>query len=188
MQKAIRPYESPWTKTVPGNSIFLLKNEDKPSSSSSSLSWLTSGSPKPTSISNKRSSNLVVMENAVVVFARRGCCLGHVAKRLLLTHGVNPVVVEIGEEDNNNYDNIVSDKEKLPMMYIGGKLFGGLENLMAAHINGDLATPSRFEPIHGRRSQSPPSTESAGENSVRSIHGNESTRRVKLEETITKSR
>ncbi|AAD10683.1 Hypothetical protein [Arabidopsis thaliana] len=133
MQKAIRPYESPWTKTVPGNSIFLLKNEDKPSSSSSSLSWLTSGSPKPTSISNKRSSNLVVMENAVVVFARRGCCLGHVAKRLLLTHGVNPVVVEIGEEDNNNYDNI--------------------------------ATPSRFEPIHGRRSQSPPSTESAGENS-----------------------
>ncbi|OAP17620.1 hypothetical protein AXX17_AT1G03110 [Arabidopsis thaliana] len=50
------------------------------------------------------------------------------------------------------------------------------------------ATPSRFEPIHGRRSQSPPSTESAGENSVRSIHGNESTRRVKLEETITKSR
>jgi hypothetical protein len=32
---------------------------------------------------------------------------------------VNPVVVEIGEEDNNNYDNIVSDKEKLPMMYIG---------------------------------------------------------------------
>ncbi|CAD5311654.1 unnamed protein product [Arabidopsis thaliana] len=69
------------------------------------------------------------MENAVVVFARRGCCLGHVAKRLLLTHGVNPVVVEIGEEDNNNYDNI--------------------------------ATPSRFEPIHGRRSQSPPSTESA---------------------------
>ncbi|ANM58870.1 hypothetical protein ISN45_At01g003010 [Arabidopsis thaliana x Arabidopsis arenosa] len=156
MQKAIRPYESPWTKTVPGNSIFLLKNEDKPSSSSSSLSWLTSGSPKPTSISNKRSSNLVVMENAVVVFARRGCCLGHVAKRLLLTHGVNPVVVEIGEEDNNNYDNI--------------------------------ATPSRFEPIHGRRSQSPPSTESAGENSVRSIHGNESTRRVKLEETITKSR
>ncbi|AEE27622.1 Glutaredoxin family protein [Arabidopsis thaliana] len=136
MQKAIRPYESPWTKTVPGNSIFLLKNEDKPSSSSSSLSWLTSGSPKPTSISNKRSSNLVVMENAVVVFARRGCCLGHVAKRLLLTHGVNPVVVEIGEEDNNNYDNIVSDKEKLPMMYIGGKLFGGLENLMAAHING----------------------------------------------------
>ncbi|KAG7652967.1 Glutaredoxin [Arabidopsis suecica] len=143
MQKAIRPYESSWTKTLPGNSIFLSKNEDKPSSSSS-LSWLTSASPKPTSLSTKRSSNLVVMENAVVVFARRGCCMGHVAKRLLLTHGVNPLVVEIGEEDdNNNYDNIISDKEKLPMMYIGGKLFGGLENLMAAHINGDLVPTLR---------------------------------------------
>ncbi|EOA38649.1 hypothetical protein CARUB_v10010567mg [Capsella rubella] len=136
MQKAIRPYESSWTKTVPGNNICRPKNEEKPSSST--LSWLTSSSPKPAS---KRSSNLVVMENAVVVFARRGCCMGHVAKRLLLTHGVNPLVVEIGDEeaDENNYDNIISDhKEKLPVMYIGGKLFGGLENLMAAHINGDL--------------------------------------------------
>ncbi|XP_010475016.1 PREDICTED: monothiol glutaredoxin-S13-like [Camelina sativa] len=145
MQKAIRPYESSsWTTTVPGNSIFRPKTEDKPSSSTS-LAWLTSPKPKPTSINAKRSSNhLVVMENAVVVFARRGCCMGHVAKRLLLTHGVNPLVVEIGEdEEDNKYDNILSDKEKLPVMYIGGKLFGGLENLMAAHINGDLVPSLR---------------------------------------------
>ncbi|XP_010482655.1 PREDICTED: monothiol glutaredoxin-S13-like [Camelina sativa] len=144
MQKAIRPYESSsWMTTVPGNSIFRPKNEDKPSSSTS-LSWLTSPKPKPTSINTKRSSNhLVVMENAVVVFARRGCCMGHVAKRLLLTHGVNPLVVEIGEDEDNKYDNILSDKEKLPVMYIGGKLFGGLENLMAAHINGDLVPSLR---------------------------------------------
>lgn len=70
--------------------------------------------------------------------------MGHVAKRLLLTHGVNPLVVEIDEEDKND-DNILSElgktvinKEKLPVVFIGGKLFGGLENLMAAHINGDL--------------------------------------------------
>lgn len=70
--------------------------------------------------------------------------MGHVAKRLLLTHGVNPLVVEIDEEDEND-DNILSElgktvinKEKLPVVFIGGKLFGGLENLMAAHINGDL--------------------------------------------------
>ncbi|CAH2038998.1 unnamed protein product [Thlaspi arvense] len=75
--------------------------------------------------------------------------MGHVAKRLLLTHGVNPLVVEIDEEDNND-DNILVDlgktvinKEKLPVMFIGGKLFGGLENLMAAHINGDLVPTLR---------------------------------------------
>ncbi|KFK42729.1 monothiol glutaredoxin-s13 [Arabis alpina] len=165
MQKAIRPYESSWTNTIPGNSIFSPKNEDKPSSLSwltsssssssssqkpSSLSWLTSSSQKP-SLSTKKSRNVLVTENAVVVFARRGCCMGHVAKRLLLTHGVNPLVVEIDEEDYNNADNIiVSDlgenminKEKLPVMFIGGKLFGGLENLMAAHINGDLVPTLR---------------------------------------------
>ncbi|CAF1923615.1 BnaC05g02130D [Brassica napus] len=148
MQKAIRQYESSWTKTTPANSIFRPKNEDKPSSS---LSWLTSSpSPqKPSSSSTKKSSyNVLVMENAVVVFARRGCCMGHVVKRLLLTHGVNPLVVEIGEEDNS--DIIISDlgktvinKENLPVMFIGGKLFGGLENLMAAHINGDLVPTLR---------------------------------------------
>ncbi|CAA7035157.1 unnamed protein product [Microthlaspi erraticum] len=140
MQKAIRPYESSWTKTIPGNSIFRPKDEDKPSS----LSWLTSSpsssSQKPSSLSTKKSSNVLVMENAVVVFARRGCCMGHVAKRLLLTHGVNPLVVEIDEEDKN--DDIILG-EKLPVMFIGGKLFGGLENLMAAHINGDLVPTLR---------------------------------------------
>ncbi|KAJ0229338.1 Monothiol glutaredoxin-S13 [Hirschfeldia incana] len=150
MQKAVRPYESSWTKTIPGNSIFRPKNEDKPSSSSS-LSWLTSSPQKPSSLSTKKPNSVLVMENAAVVFARKGCCMEHVAQRLLLTHGVNPLVVEIDEGDNNNgdkiitteLDNTVISKEKLPVMFIGGKLFGGLENLMAAHINGDLVPTLR---------------------------------------------
>ncbi|KAJ0245161.1 Monothiol glutaredoxin-S13 [Hirschfeldia incana] len=148
MQKAIKPYESSWTKTIPGNSIFRPKNEDKPLSTS--LSWLTSSSTQKPSSSSTKSNNVLVMENAVVVFARRGCCMGHVVKRLLLTHGVNPLVVEIDEEDNKDDNIIISDlgktvinKENLPVMFIGGKLFGGLENLMAAHINGDLVPTLR---------------------------------------------
>ncbi|CDY44992.1 BnaCnng12220D [Brassica napus] len=147
IQKAVRPYESSWTKTIPGNSIFRPENEDKPSSS---LSWLTSSPQKPSSLSIKKPNNVLVMENAAVVFARKGCCMGHVAKRLLLTHGVNPLVVEIDEGDNNGDNIIMSElgnnvisKEKLPVMFIGGKLFGGLENLMAAHINGDLGPTLR---------------------------------------------
>lgn len=76
--------------------------------------------------------------------------MGHVVKKLLLTHGVNPLVVEIDAEDNNDDNIIISElgktvinKENLPVMFIGGKLFGGLENLMAAHINGDLVPTLR---------------------------------------------
>ncbi|CAG7900296.1 hypothetical protein BRARA_H03073 [Brassica rapa] len=145
MQKAIRPYESSWTKTIPGNSIFRPKAEDKPSSS---LSWLTSSSsPQKLSLSIKESSNVLVMENAVVVFARRGCCMGHVARRLLLTHGVNPLVAEVDDEDENiiisEWGKTMINKEKLPVMFIGGKMIGGLENLMAAHISGDLVPTLR---------------------------------------------
>lgn len=67
--------------------------------------------------------------------------MGHVAKRLLLTHSVNPLFVEIDEEDNiiiSESGNTLINKEKLPVMFIGGKLFGGLEDLIGAHISGDL--------------------------------------------------
>uniref|UniRef100_A0A7N0TBJ3 Glutaredoxin domain-containing protein n=1 Tax=Kalanchoe fedtschenkoi TaxID=63787 RepID=A0A7N0TBJ3_KALFE len=35
--------------------------------------------------------------NAVIVFGRRGCCMCHVVKRLLLGLGVNPAVHEVDE-------------------------------------------------------------------------------------------
>lgn len=72
--------------------------------------------------------------------------MGHVAKRLLLTHGVNPLVVEIDEDENITISELgknMINKEKLPVMFIGGKMFGGLEDLMAAHINGDLVPTLR---------------------------------------------
>ncbi|KAJ7948375.1 Glutaredoxin [Quillaja saponaria] len=62
----------------------------------------------------------MVSENPVIVFARKGCCMSHVVKRLLLGLGVNPAVYEIDEKDE------------------GGRLFGGLDRLMATHISGEL--------------------------------------------------
>ncbi|CBI21909.3 unnamed protein product, partial [Vitis vinifera] len=49
--------------------------------------------PGTTNITN------MVSENAVIVFGRRGCCMTHVVKRLLLGLGVNPAVCEVNEED-----------------------------------------------------------------------------------------
>ncbi|XP_044503534.1 glutaredoxin-C9-like [Mangifera indica] len=89
----------------------------------------------------------MVSENAVIVFARRGCCMSHVVKRLLLGLGVNPAVYEVDEEDevgvlaelgliNKRFG--IDQKVQFPAVFIGGQLFGGLDRIMAAHISGEL--------------------------------------------------
>lgn len=96
----------------------------------------------------------LVTENAVMVFVRRGCCMGHVVKHLLLGHGVNPAVYEVDETDEvllvKELETIgagdagrASPPEsrrpvQFPAVFIGGKFFGGLDRVMAAHISGEL--------------------------------------------------
>ncbi|QCD87675.1 glutaredoxin-C9-like [Vigna unguiculata] len=95
-------------------------------------------------VSTKMVSNMV-LENAVIVFARRGCCMSHVVKRLLLGLGVNPAMHEVEEKDEvaviRELEAIVGSNEnsmQFPAVFIGGKLFGGLDRLMATHISGEL--------------------------------------------------
>ncbi|RDX76415.1 Glutaredoxin-C9, partial [Mucuna pruriens] len=89
----------------------------------------------------------MVLENAVIVFGRRGCCMSHVVKRLLLGLGVNPAVHEVEEKDEvgvvRELEAIVGPNNdasmmQFPAVFIGGKLFGGLDRLMATHISGEL--------------------------------------------------
>ncbi|RYR68700.1 hypothetical protein Ahy_A03g015183 isoform A [Arachis hypogaea] len=86
----------------------------------------------------------IVLENAVIVFGRRGCCMSHVVKRLLLGLGVNPVVHEVEENDEEGVDgelnssNNNNNKVQFPAVFIGGKFFGGLDRIMATHISGEL--------------------------------------------------
>ncbi|XP_030467797.1 glutaredoxin-C9 [Syzygium oleosum] len=98
-----------------------------------------------------------VAENAVIVIGRRGCCMCHVAERLLLGLGVNPAVYEVDDVDegvvvkelmsmiridgkdgkgSEGGDN--DQKLQFPAVFIGGRLFGGLEKVMATHISGEL--------------------------------------------------
>ncbi|KAI0492185.1 hypothetical protein KFK09_026451 [Dendrobium nobile] len=85
-----------------------------------------------------------VMENPVVVVGRRGCCLVHVVRRLLQGQGVNPTVCEVGDEDTEvavgdcSGEGEEKQKQKLPAVFIGGRLVGGLDQLMAVHISGEL--------------------------------------------------
>ncbi|XP_054813895.1 glutaredoxin-C9-like [Prosopis cineraria] len=131
MQQAI-PCRSSWRPLLPHHSHF------NPTSTSSSVSALNRGS------SEGMVKNMV-SENAVIVFARRGCCMSHVVKRLLLGLGVNPAVYEVDEEDEVGVVTELqetSDREQgkvqFPAVFIGGKLFGGLDRLMATHISGEL--------------------------------------------------
>ncbi|KAI4306434.1 hypothetical protein L6164_029711 [Bauhinia variegata] len=84
-----------------------------------------------------------VTEKAVIVIGRRGCCMCHVVNRLLQGHGVNPAVCEVDEDDEAAVAGELSRKVgggevQFPAVFMGGKLFGGLERVMATHISGEL--------------------------------------------------
>ncbi|CAL1355105.1 unnamed protein product [Linum trigynum] len=90
-------------------------------------------------------------ESAVVVFSVSSCCMCHAVKRLLCGLGVGPTVIELdhdprGKEmerallrlqlNNNNISS--SSSGAVPVVFIGGKLVGAMDRVMASHINGTL--------------------------------------------------
>ncbi|KAL6992478.1 Glutaredoxin-C9 [Sarracenia purpurea var. burkii] len=120
-------------------------------SSSAAAANSDDSGPKPPQI--EAALQKLVAENAVVVFGRQGCCMCHVVKRLLLGLGVNPPVVEVDEhaeaaviDELARIAGGVEDGEgggqgdgvKFPAVFVGGKLFGGLERVVATHISGEL--------------------------------------------------
>ncbi|EFJ27550.1 hypothetical protein SELMODRAFT_80143 [Selaginella moellendorffii] len=85
----------------------------------------------------------MVSENAVVIFSMSSCCMCHVVKSLLCSLGVNPTVYEMDEESDGGdmeeaLARIMGDSQVVPTVFIGGKLIGGLDQVMAAHISGSL--------------------------------------------------
>lgn len=112
--------------------------------SSPTTSNVDNNSTNATNIRN--SVNKMISENAVIVFGRRGCCMCHVVKRLLLGHGVNPTVFEVEEEcEIGVVDELMKmigegdqDQIQFPVVFVGGKVFGGLEKVMATHISDEL--------------------------------------------------
>lgn len=84
-------------------------------------------------------------ENAVLVFSMTSCCMCHVVKRLLCSLGVHPAVCELDEEEGGlEMEKILralvggAQKSSVPAVFIGGNLIGGLDRVMAMHIEGDL--------------------------------------------------
>ncbi|XP_057776157.1 glutaredoxin-C6-like [Salvia miltiorrhiza] len=72
-------------------------------------------------------------ENPVIIFARSACCMCHVMKRLLSAVGVHPTVIELEEDEI-----AALNRAAAPALYIGGACVGGLESVVALHLNNSL--------------------------------------------------
>ncbi|KZV58270.1 F-box protein-like [Dorcoceras hygrometricum] len=90
--------------------------------------------------------SVLVSGNAVVVFTVNGCFMCHVVKQLLFGLGVGPAVVEL-DRDSTGRDiqallrSLAGGSARLqpiPAVFVGGKFLGGIESVMACHINGTL--------------------------------------------------
>ncbi|XP_074578299.1 glutaredoxin-C9-like [Curcuma longa] len=127
MQEATVSYRS---------ALFAAESPSSPSSSSTS----SSSGGKRAAVMHQ-----MVAKNPVVVAGRRECCMCHVARRLLLGLGVNPAVCELGEEAAAELEGAVEVSGGncrgpmiLPAVFVGGRLLGGLDRLLAVHIAGEL--------------------------------------------------
>ncbi|KAL6350413.1 hypothetical protein AAG906_004364 [Vitis piasezkii] len=82
-------------------------------------------------------------ENAVVIFSLSSCCMCHAVKRLFCGMGVNPTVYELdqdprGKEIERALMRLLGNSPAVPVVFIGGKLVGSMDSVMASHINGTL--------------------------------------------------
>ena len=82
-------------------------------------------------------------ENAVVIFSISTCCMCHAMKRLLCGMGVNPMVHELdmdpsGKDLERALVSILGTSSVVPVVFVGGKLVGTMDRVMASHINGSL--------------------------------------------------
>lgn len=81
--------------------------------------------------------------SAVVIFSMSTCCMCHAVKRLFCGMGVHPRVYELdqdpkGKEMERALSRLLGNSPAVPVVFIGGKLIGAMDRVMASHINGTL--------------------------------------------------
>ncbi|KAA8519457.1 hypothetical protein F0562_013713 [Nyssa sinensis] len=87
---------------------------------------------------------LLASGNAVVVFTISSCCMCHVVKQLLFGLGVGPTIIELDQDKAGRemhavlYQLAGDGQQPVPSVFVGGKFLGGIETVMACHINGTL--------------------------------------------------
>ncbi|KAL9152660.1 hypothetical protein ABFS82_11G138500 [Erythranthe guttata] len=94
---------------------------------------------------NSRCIEKMATANAVVIFSRSSCCLCHAVKRLFSGMGVSPTVHELDQHPKGKHLYralsslfTASASAAVPVVFIGGNLVGGIDAVLASHINGTL--------------------------------------------------
>ncbi|MBA0810541.1 hypothetical protein Gohar_002525 [Gossypium harknessii] len=86
----------------------------------------------------------LISEHPLIIFSRSSCCMCHVMKKLLVTIGVHPTVIELDDHEfaslprPPSHDTLISSRNLSPAVFIGGTCVGGLESLVALHLSGHL--------------------------------------------------
>ncbi|TYJ02308.1 hypothetical protein E1A91_A13G218800v1 [Gossypium mustelinum] len=92
----------------------------------------------------------LISEHPVIIFSRSSCCMCHVMKKLLVTIGVHPTVIQLDDHEIASLPlpplppppttghGGISSRNPVPAMFIGGSCVGGLESLVALHLSGHL--------------------------------------------------
>lgn len=84
-------------------------------------------------------------QSAVVIFSMSSCCMCHAMKSLFCGMGVNTMVYEL-DQDPKGKDMEralmrllgIGTSTTVPVVFIGGKLVGSMDRVLAFHINGSL--------------------------------------------------
>jgi glutaredoxin 3 len=87
----------------------------------------------------------VVRESPVVIFARRGCYMAHVMKRLLAAVGSHATVIEHDAGEELAAAAKASGHGAVPALFVVGAPVGGLEGL---HLSGRLVPRLREAGAH----------------------------------------
>ncbi|KAF5801957.1 putative thioredoxin-disulfide reductase [Helianthus annuus] len=83
-------------------------------------------------------------QNAVMIFSLSTCCMCYAVKSLFSGMGVNPTVYELDEDPLRGREieralvRLMGSSTAVPVVFIGGRLVGSMDRVMASHINGTL--------------------------------------------------
>lgn len=80
-------------------------------------------------------------ERPVVIFSKSSCCMCHTIRTLFSDFGVNPAVHELDEMPRGkDIEQVLSRLgfPTVPVVFIGGELVGGANEIMSLHLNRTL--------------------------------------------------
>ncbi|KAJ0980689.1 hypothetical protein J5N97_008944 [Dioscorea zingiberensis] len=82
-------------------------------------------------------------QRAVVIFSKSSCCMCYTVKTLFSDLGVNVTVYELDEDPKGRemeavLARLIGRNPLVPAVFIGGKLVGATDKIMALHLSGKL--------------------------------------------------